>query len=1419
MEKNQNYFLGLDIGTNSVGYAVVDENYGIVRAKGKDFWGVRLFEKAEQAKDRRAKRTQRRRLERRELRLSFLKDIFKDEIEKVDPKFFTRLKCSAYREEDKENSILNEYTKNSIFNGVMNGEKYTDKEYFNNYKTIYHLREELTREPAKDIRLLYLACHNIIKRRGHFLFENEFGDNVKLTDAINNLSLYVDGEYIKNFDFQVIENTEKNEDELIKIAQSGKRDGKIKIVEFLCANEKASKLLAESFISGSINAIDIFADVEKEDNKKIDLGSETYQADCDELGLTDEQQLFLDKVKDIYNLFVLKKLLGKYEYICSAKVNAYNEHGKQLKQLKGFIKKYYKSQYYDLFRNPNKKITGYSQYVDSVSTNGRKFPVTQVVSDRTRENFYKDLEKIIKSEPEIDVSNDENYVILKNKILRKIENQTYLLKQRVKENNVFPYQLYLKELKKILEVSATKYAFLNDKDEYGTNIDKILQILSFRVPYFVGPLIFDKKKREDKEYNKFAWAEIKDDSLPYRPWTLDKIVDYDESEKKFIERMTSKCTYLIAEDVLPKNSLIYKKFVLLNEINCLRINGVKISVELKQEIFNELFKKYKKVTKKKLVDYLVNTGKISKDDVKDIVISGIDKEFINDYSVYYNLCNLIGQDLVDNNGDVIEDIIFRHTLMEDKSRFAEYVKNKYSDVFTEGLQKKIKSLSYQKWGKLSKKFLTQISITNKNTGEVFANVIDALWKENVNLQELLDSGNYDLSNQLKREKNKLLKDLSYADIDELYLSPAVKRATNQAIKIIKEVVSVMGEMPKKIFVEVTRHDEEKGEKGRKDSRKKLIEKKYGEIKTAVNKFGVDLKSLKEDLKNDKITDLSLRGKKLYLYFMQLGKCMYSGEPISLTSLLLGSGDYDVDHIIPQSKLKDDSFNNLALVKSNLNKAKGNDYPISIKHGDWIAKNKDFWRYLLDNDFITSEKFNRLTRTELLTEQDEIGFINRQIVETNQSVKAVLDLIKNCADVDSKTQVVYSKSMLVSNFRNKFDIYKCREINDLHHAKDAYLNVVVGNIYHERFTADVKAHYSKIKKNINGEDATINFDKILERRVHSFKDWDTIIWDIKRDLEKVKSVCEKNTCLVSQMPYFKFDGAFYDETVYMSVDNLESTKAKISLKGESSPLSNIQKYGGYNSLCNAYFVVIEYTDRNGEIVRCIEPVSVYDYQKYKDVKNADEMILENIVNENKLQNARYVLDNGKPIKLGFKSTFLLGKGKYWLGGLSDDYYVMHNGNQCYFNNEQIGYLKGLYKYQQLAKNNATFDKSENIIVISRANNNDKEYKDSKEIVLTREKNVQIYDYILDKLGSEIYKEKQLGSVLLLKMQSYREEFTLLEIEEESKALIDVLKGIMTGASNAIINGKVCGKIRVAKKYKKAIILHNSVTGIFERKVKI
>ena len=44
-----NYYLGLDIGTNSVGWAVTDENYNIERFKKKNMWGIRLFDEAKTA--------------------------------------------------------------------------------------------------------------------------------------------------------------------------------------------------------------------------------------------------------------------------------------------------------------------------------------------------------------------------------------------------------------------------------------------------------------------------------------------------------------------------------------------------------------------------------------------------------------------------------------------------------------------------------------------------------------------------------------------------------------------------------------------------------------------------------------------------------------------------------------------------------------------------------------------------------------------------------------------------------------------------------------------------------------------------------------------------------------------------------------------------------------------------------------------------------------------------------------------------------------------------------------------------------------------------------------------------------------------------------------------------------------------------
>lgn len=73
---NNEYFLGLDIGTGSVGWAVTNKQYEILRTHGKSMWGVRLFDSANTAEERRINRTARRRLDRRNWRIELLQGLF-----------------------------------------------------------------------------------------------------------------------------------------------------------------------------------------------------------------------------------------------------------------------------------------------------------------------------------------------------------------------------------------------------------------------------------------------------------------------------------------------------------------------------------------------------------------------------------------------------------------------------------------------------------------------------------------------------------------------------------------------------------------------------------------------------------------------------------------------------------------------------------------------------------------------------------------------------------------------------------------------------------------------------------------------------------------------------------------------------------------------------------------------------------------------------------------------------------------------------------------------------------------------------------------------------------------------------------------------------------------------------------------------
>ena len=153
---------------------------------------------------------------------------------------------------------------------------------------------------------------------------------------------------------------------------------------------------------------------------------------------------------------------------------------------------------------------------------------------------------------------------------------------------------------------------------------------------------------------------------------------------------------------------------------------------------------------------------------------------------------------------------------------------------------------------------------------------------------------------------------------------------------------------------------------------------------------------------------ALRRDKLYLYYSQHGKCMYSGEPIAFTQL---DSDYDIDHIYPQSKTKDDSLNNRVLVKRGLNAQKSDSYPLSREIRE---KMRPYWEMLRSTKAISEEKFRRLVRVEPFHDDELAGFINRQLVETRQSTKLVAELLQR--RYQERTEIVYVKAGNVSSFR-------------------------------------------------------------------------------------------------------------------------------------------------------------------------------------------------------------------------------------------------------------------------------------------------------------------------------------------------------------------------------------------------------------------
>lgn len=528
------YYLGLDIGTGSVGWAVTDKNYNLLKRKGKTLWGFHLFETANTAEERRNFRSARRRLQRKKQRISLLQELFSEEICKVDPGFFLRLKESRYVKEDKRdlegNMPVLPY--NLFIDSELN-----DKEYHKKYPTIYHLRWELMHSREKqDIRLVYLALHHIMKHRGHFLFEGKSIETISAFAPVFENFIQVLNDEL-GMEYQPCEEILRDVELILTNKDLGISKRKTKLCTLFQAKTVQEKAIWNLIAGGTVKLADLFADesLNEQERNKIsfaDHGYDEYASEVEDILL--ERYFLVAKAKSIYDWALLQEILQGAECLSEAKVQIYNKHKEDLQLLKRTAKAIGKKVYDNIFGNPGTKMDNYSAYIGMYKVNGRKKELERKRCNQ--EDFYKFLKKALQGQSGSDI----------DKILDEIAKGTFLPLQVMKDNGVIPYQIHELELNQILENAKAYYPFLGDKDENGiSTIEKIQSIFRFRIPYYVGPL--NDAHKDDG----FCWA-VRRSSKKIYPWNFTDIIDLEESANMFIRRMTNKCTYLAGEDVLPK---------------------------------------------------------------------------------------------------------------------------------------------------------------------------------------------------------------------------------------------------------------------------------------------------------------------------------------------------------------------------------------------------------------------------------------------------------------------------------------------------------------------------------------------------------------------------------------------------------------------------------------------------------------------------------------------------------------------------------------------------------------------------------------------------------------------------------------------------------------------------------------------------
>jgi CRISPR-associated endonuclease Csn1 len=173
-----------------------------------------------------------------------------------------------------------------------------------------------------------------------------------------------------------------------------------------------------------------------------------------------------------------------------------------------------------------------------------------------------------------------------------------------------------------------------------------------------------------------------------------------------------------------------------------------------------------------------------------------------------------------------------------------------------------------------------------------------------------------------------------------------------------------------------------------------------------------------------------------LWLEQKYRSPYTGQVIPLGKLF--TAEYEIEHIIPQSRYFDDSFSNKVICEAAVNKLKGNKLGLEfIKNPGLqvvelgLGKNVPIFKEEEYRNFVTEHYAkNRSKKTKLLLEEIPEKMIERQMNDTRHISKFISSLLSNIVREEAKDDGVNSKNIVLVTGKITTELKQDWGLNDI-----------------------------------------------------------------------------------------------------------------------------------------------------------------------------------------------------------------------------------------------------------------------------------------------------------------------------------------------------------------------------------------------------